>query len=249
MEVQCSSCKLYGHEESHCDHLAKTIFVIKYAKKNPEKAERVADAFSKKNSQDTQALIGMLTAGRSLPLQSPAPAPAPAHAENYYDEDDDDNTDYFEDYLGNMLAGYGSSICTAEAPAHATYHNKELLSHIDTFVMQTVHLPPIPDIAEPATNQLVADSTDVPVICQINSPHTTDAQADTGANRAITDNFSLLHNPRQMTKPYPVGSINANTKLYCTAVGELHLRTEEAQIERFPCLYSAQSPRITNVRR
>jgi hypothetical protein len=42
MEIQCHSCKLlWGHEESHCDHLAKTMFAIDYAKKNADKAEKV----------------------------------------------------------------------------------------------------------------------------------------------------------------------------------------------------------------
>jgi hypothetical protein len=109
LEVQCHSCKLYGHEETHCDHLAKTIFVIEYAKKNPEKAENVADAFRKKNSRETQAIIKTLKSfpGRAIP-QTPPPPP-----DDYYDDHGDDNNDdddYFDDYLGNMLGGFGSSI-------------------------------------------------------------------------------------------------------------------------------------------
>jgi hypothetical protein len=44
-----------------------------------------------------------------------------------------------------------------------------------------------------------------------------------------------------MLKPYSVGSIDSANKLYCTAIGELHLCTKEGKVKAFPCLYSAQS--------
>jgi hypothetical protein len=230
MEVQCHSCKLWGHEETHCDHLAKTIFAIEYAKKHSDKAEKVCEAFNKKNSRETQTIIKTLKAlpHRRLP-DNPTALP-PAKEEYYSDEEEDD--EYFEDILGSMLGGYGSSIRAAEAPDH----NHTLLSCIDPLALETVRLPPFPEIDPPATDHTAT----VPIICQIRS-HVTDAQADSGANRAITDNLDILHNIRQMLKPYPVGSIDVDTKLYCTAIGELRLCTQEGQIENFPCLYSAQS--------
>jgi hypothetical protein len=81
----------------------------------------------------------------------------------------------------------------------------------------------------------------VPVICKIQGSSATPAQADSGANRAITDDASLLHNRRQLEKPFPVGSIDAENKIYCTAIGELHLLTEERIVEQFSCFYCAQS--------
>jgi hypothetical protein len=80
----------------------------------------------------------------------------------------------------------------------------------------------------------------VPVICKIQST-TTPAQANSGANRAITDDLLLLHHSRQLDQPFPVGSIDADNKIYCTAIGELHLLTAEGYTEQFPCFYCAQS--------
>ena len=175
--------------------------------------------------------------GRALQQHLPAPT------EEYYEDEEDGEDDFFEDYLGNMLGGFGSSIRTAEAPDND--NNRNLLCNIDPLAMQTVHLPPIPAIKSPAAKEMDTSPEDttimVPIICQIQSQQTTDAQADSGANRAITDNLSVLHHTRQMLKPYPVGSIDWANKLYCTAIGELHLRTKEGRIEQFPCLYSAQS--------
>jgi hypothetical protein len=251
LEIQCQSCKQWGHDDPHCDHLAKTLFCIEFAKKNQDKVEKVCEAFHKKNSRETQALIRHLKAMPSRRLPDMPPAPAPAPASDYYYEDEDDD-DYFEDILGTMLGGYGSSIRTAKAPEPE--HNKELLQSVDPYALRTVHLPPMPTVAAPLAPDLSVptenqvrfevdqdkpnDEPTIPVICRLQAIH---VQADSGANRAITDDISILHNARQMLKPYPVGSIDAATKLYCTAIGELHLCTKEGRIEKFPCLYSAQS--------
>jgi hypothetical protein len=245
MEVQCYCCKLYGHEETHCDHLAKTMFVVDYAKKHEEKTAKVCEAFNKKNSKETQALIRHLKAMPNRHLVPP-PAPVPI-AHEYYDEEEDDDDDHFEEMLGNMLGSYGSSINSATAPAPESEHNKSLLRSIDPMAMQTVNLPPMPTTAPPLleheeTDTKVETTTTetIPIVCHIQNRATT-AQADSGANRAITDNPTILHNSRQMATPYPVGSIDAENKLYCTAVGEIHLKTLEGTVEKFQCLYSAQS--------
>jgi hypothetical protein len=215
------------------------MFAIDYAKKNADKTEKVCESFNKKNSQETQTIIKTLKAlpNRRLPDITP-PTPA-TQTEEYYDDDDDDDDDYFEEILGTMLGGYSSSIRAAEAPEST--HNQELMRAIDPFAMQTVRLPPMPQIGPPQeAPPMEEDAATIPVICQIRS-QSTDAQADSGANRAITDNLEILHNTRQMAKPYPVGSIDSANKLYCTAIGELRLCTKEGKIENFPCLYSAQS--------
>jgi hypothetical protein len=62
VEIKCNCCKLWGHEETHCNHLAKTIFIIKYTKKNGEKSKKVYDTFCKRNSREIQALIKTLKA-------------------------------------------------------------------------------------------------------------------------------------------------------------------------------------------
>jgi hypothetical protein len=179
MEVQCHCCKLYGHEETHCDHLAKTMFVIDYAKKNEDKTAKVCEAFSKKNSKETQALIRTLKALPNRQSLLP-PAPAPAPVQEYYDKDEEDDDDYFEEMLGTMLGSYGSSIHRAAA-APEPEHNKELLRLIDPLALQTVHLPPMPTIEPPlAPIEQQPDTDDtatVPVICQIQS-RATAAQAD-----------------------------------------------------------------------
>jgi hypothetical protein len=144
--------------------------------------------------------------------------------------------------LGTML---GSYVSTAEA--QEPEHNKELLRYVDPMVLQTVRLPPMPQITVPDNDnkmeppERVEDTDTVPVICQIQSSATTEAQADSGANRVITDNPLLLHDRRQIPTPYTVGSIDAANKMYCTATGKLHLPTKEGLIEKFPCLYSTQS--------
>jgi hypothetical protein len=245
VEMQYTCCKLYGHEESHCDHLAKTMFVIDYAKKHGDKTEKVCEAFSKKNSKEMQAIIKHLKAHPNRPAFTLPPVPAPAP--EYYDEDDEDDDDYFEDMLGTML---GSYVRTAEA--QEPDHNKDLLRYVDPLTLQTVHLPPMPTILEPEAPAPAADvpidddpdrnNDTVPVICQVTMHGaTTDTQADSGANCAITDNPSILHNRRRIPNPYPVGSIDAANKIYCTEIGELHLHTQEGFVEKFPCLYSVQS--------
>jgi hypothetical protein len=149
--------------------------------------------------------------------------------------------------LGNMLGSYGSSINSATAAPESSEpseHNKALLRAIDPSALQTVHLPPMPGII---IQLMMIDEQDeanttgtAPIVCHITT-RATNAQANSGANRAITDNPSILHNSRQMETPYPVGSIDADNKLYCTTVGEIHLRTMQGKIEKFQCLYSAQS--------
>jgi hypothetical protein len=215
------------------------MFVIDYAKKNEDKMTKVCEAFSKKNSKETQAVIRHL---KTLPnrQQMIFPAPAPAPAQDYYEDDEEDDDDMFEEMLGNMLGSYGSSINSATAPAPESEHNKSLFRAIDPLAMQTVHLPPMPTLVPPETatvEPVITDATTgtIPIICHINN-HATMAQADSGANRAITDNPSILHNSRQMAIPYPVGSIDAENKLYCTAVGEIHLRILQGKIKKFQCL-------------
>jgi hypothetical protein len=202
-----------------------------YAKKHPDKAEKVCEAFSKKNCRETQMIIKTLKALPHRRLPDNTIPPPPVKEEYYSNEEDDD--EYFEDILGSMLGGYGSSMRAAEAPESS--HNQTLLRSIDPLALQTVRLPPYPEIEPPAEQ-----TATVPVICQIRS-QITDAQADSGANRAITDSLDILHNTRQMLKPYPIGSIDAANKLYCTAIGKLRLCTKEGNIENFLCLYSAQS--------
>ncbi len=62
VESQCQCCKPWGHEATHCDNLVKTMFVIDYAKKHGKQSEKVCEAFCKKNSHETQALIKTLKA-------------------------------------------------------------------------------------------------------------------------------------------------------------------------------------------
>jgi hypothetical protein len=153
-----------------------------------------------------------------------------------------------------MISGFGLSICTAAASSHPTDHNQALLTAVDPLVLQCIHIPPFPEIEPPAIESptispaieplppadLDISPATIPVVCKIYS-HATPAQADSGANCAITDNISLLHNMRQLDKPFPVGSINADNKIYCTAIGKLRLLTEEGGIEPFPCFYCARS--------
>ena len=162
--------------------------------------------------------------------------------------------DYFlEDFVSSMVSGFGLSIRTAAASSPPTAHNQTLFSAVDPLALQCIQLPPFPDIKPPPPDYTAPDHTDtandaptdtatvtIPVVCKIYS-HATPAQADSGANRAITDNISLLHNVKQLDKPFPVGSIDADNRIYCTAMGELQLLTEEGGMEQFPCFYCAQS--------
>jgi hypothetical protein len=74
----------------------------------------------------------------------------------------------------------------------------------------------------------------IPVISKIQS-HVTPAQANCGANRAITNDVSLLHNSHQLDKLFPVGSINVDNKIYCTVITKIHLLMAEDNIKQFPC--------------
>jgi hypothetical protein len=263
VDIQCPACKLWGHDDTTCDFLARTLFALEYAKKNGEKAEKIAEAFGRKNTKEAKAFIKKLSA---FPAAS-SPSHTETHMDHSDDYDDDDNgEDYFvEDFFGSMVSGFGLSIRTATASSSnntdSTDSNQALLDAVDPLALQCINLPPFPDIAapthvasdkddsnDPAPATVATDnsnSTDpapatIPVVCKIYS-QATPAQADSGANRAITDDMSLLHNTRQLEKPFPVGSIDADNKIYCTAIGELHLLTEEGTIEQFPCFYCAQS--------
>jgi hypothetical protein len=244
VDIQCPGCKLWGHDDTTCDFLARTLFALDYTKKNTEKAEKIAEAFCRKNTKEAKAFIKKLSA---FPV-----APSPSHTDTHLDhddeyDDDDNGEDYFvEDLFGSMISGFGLSIRTATAPSNHTDPNQILLDAVDPLALQCIQLPPFPNIAAPTLNTATnTDTTDlsqatIPVVCKIYS-HATPAQADSGANRAITDNMSLLHNMRQLDKPFPVGSIDAENKIYCTAIGELQLLTEEGGLELFPCFYCAQS--------
>jgi hypothetical protein len=244
LDIQCPGCKLWGHDDTTCDFLARTLFALDYTKKQPDKAEKIAEAFCRKNTKEAKAFIKTLSA---FPAASRPPSlPSSIEPESHYDDDDDDGADYFvEDFLGSMISGFGLSIRTAAASSTTTEQNKALLEAVDPLALQCIQLPPYPSIAPPSMDSAdIADPdqlpTTIPVVCTINS-HATPAQADSGANRAITDNLSLLHHMRQLEQPFPVGSIDSGNKIHCTAIGELHLLTEEGTIEQFPCFYCAQS--------
>jgi hypothetical protein len=239
VEIQCPGCKLWGHEDTTCDFLARTLFALDYTKKNTEKAEKIAEAFCRKNSKEAKAFIKTLSA---FPSASRPPHDHHIEQDDDYNDDNDGGEDYFvEDFLGSMISGFGLSIKTA---AVSTDHNKTLLEAVDPLALQCIHLLPFPEIAPPPTAQPTPTEeyapVTIPVVCKIYT-QATPAQADSGANRAITDNASLLHNLRQLDKPFPVGSIDADNKIYCTAIGELQLLTEEGGLELFPCFYCAQS--------
>jgi hypothetical protein len=131
-----------------------------------------------------------------------------------------------------MISGFGLSIQTATAPSNQTDPNQALLDAVGPLALQCIQLPPFPDIAAPTptpdtdSNTTNPATETIPVVCKIYS-HATPAQADSGANQAITDNMSLLYNMRQLKTPFPVGSIDADNKIYCTAIGKLQLLTEE----------------------
>jgi hypothetical protein len=194
LDIQCPGCKLWGHDDTTCDFLARTLFAIDYTKKNTDKAEKIAEAFCRKNTKEAKAFIKTLSA---FPAASRPPHLANPinHDDEEYD-DDHDGKDYFvEDLFGTMINGFGLSIRTAAASSHHTDHNQALLTAVDPLALQCINLPPFPTIEPPPSRDKSASPTTIPVICTIYS-HSTPAQADSGANRAITDDISLLHNMR-----------------------------------------------------
>ncbi len=146
IEVQCPGCKLWGHEDTTCDFLARTLFALDYAKKSPEKAEKIADAFCRKNTKEAKAFIKTLSAfpAASRPLHAP-----PIDTEEDYDDDNDGGEDYFvEDFLGSMISGYVLSIRTA--PSHGNHNNNTaLFKEDDPIALQCIQLPPFPNIEPP----------------------------------------------------------------------------------------------------
>ena len=245
LDIQCPGCKLWGHDDTTCDFLARTLFALDYTKKHTEKAEKIAEAFCRKNTKEAKAFIKTLSAfpAASRPYLTPNPQEPHLDQTDHTYDDDQDGEDYFaEDFLGSMISGFGLSIKTAAADS--TAHNKPLFDAVDPCALQCIHLPPFPTITSPTidmnTTTTAPSPATIPVVCTIYSQDTP-AQADSGANRAITDNISLLHNMRHLDKPFPVGSIDADNKIYCTAIGEFQLITEEGGIEPFPCFYCEQS--------
>jgi hypothetical protein len=220
LELQCPGCKLWGHDDSTCDFLARTFFAIAYFKKTPNKAEQIAAAFGRRNTKEAKAFIKTLRAYPNGPPTSLLPHAHPPTNETYDDDEDTDKDYFIEDYLGTLINGFGLSIKTAAVPVNISDHTEELLCAVHPLALQTIKLPPFPSIQPPVTTpddvphpHNVPHPHTVPVVCSIQS-QTTPAQADSGANRAITDDISLLHNSRQLDKPFPVGSIDASNKIY-----------------------------------
>ena len=67
------------------------------------------------------------------------------------------------------------------------------------------------------------------------------AQSDSGANRIVTDNLSILRNVRQI-EPYPMGGCNKDdpAAIICTATGDLQLESIDGTKIIVKAYYSEQ---------
>ena len=153
LDIQCPGCKLWGHDNTTCNFLARTLFSLEYTKKNPANAEKIAEAFNRKNSKEAKAFIKTLCAYPAGPRPPPLDQTV-ATDDEFYDDNEDE--DYFvEDYLSSMISGFGLSIRTAHTPIHPTNdaaakdNNTALLLAVDPLALQAIHLPPFPNIAPP----------------------------------------------------------------------------------------------------
>jgi hypothetical protein len=149
LKIQCPGCKLWGHNNTTCDFLARTLFDIDYIKTSPDKAKKIAGPFYCKNTKEAKAFIKTLhefPAGPTPPLPDTHRPP-----NNKYEDGDAKDEDYFiEDYLGTMISGFALSIKTAAAvPVNTLDHMRELLQAIDPMALQKLYLPPFPQIEPP----------------------------------------------------------------------------------------------------
>ena len=106
-------------------------------------------------------------------------------------------------------------------PTHVLFEGEDWIQHGNTWRPPDVH-----------------DSPKIKKITK-NEKSEPSAQSDSGANRIVTNEISLLQNIEYIT-PLPMGGCNANDEaaITCTARGILSLKSKEGQVIKTKAYYS-----------